>query len=78
MIQLTKLDGHNAYVSLDAIKYVETIPDTLITFLNGESLLVKEDMETFLQRVQEFRLKTLTALPAPAEQSSNAAHVEVV
>lgn len=42
MIALTKLDGSPVIVNLEAIKYIESIPDTLILFVNGDSMLVKE------------------------------------
>ncbi len=42
MIILTKLDGSSILVNLDSIKYVESIPDTRVVFLNGDSLIVKE------------------------------------
>jgi uncharacterized protein YlzI (FlbEa/FlbD family) len=65
MIPLTKLDNTRILVSLDAIKYVESTPDTLILFLNGESLMVREPMDEIERRVIELRRQILTQAPSP-------------
>ncbi|MCX6124161.1 MAG: flagellar FlbD family protein, partial [Proteobacteria bacterium] len=44
MLLLTKLDKTRVLVTLETIKYVEETPDTLIRFLNGESILVRESL----------------------------------
>lgn len=53
MIHVTKLDGASALIPTEAIKYVESIPDTLIYFLNGESLIIKETLDEFLERIRD-------------------------
>lgn len=50
MIKLTKLDESTIAVSLDAIKYVEAMPDTLIIFLNGDSLIVRESVDELIEK----------------------------
>jgi uncharacterized protein YlzI (FlbEa/FlbD family) len=40
MILLTKLDKSKVLVSLDNIKFVESTPDTLVRFVNGDMLIV--------------------------------------
>ena len=45
MIELTKLDQSPVLVNIEAIKYVESMPDTLILFLNGDSIIVKETLD---------------------------------
>tara|TARA_B100001094_G_C18073851_1_gene741550 strand:- start:386 stop:583 length:198 start_codon:yes stop_codon:yes gene_type:complete len=44
MVVLTKLDDRKILVNLESIKYLEEIPDTLILFMNGESVIVKESI----------------------------------
>lgn len=44
MIQLTKLNDRKVLICLETVKYMEAIPDTLITFINGDSLVVKESL----------------------------------
>ncbi len=48
MLLLTKLDDSKVLVSLASIKYLEAVPDTLIFFLNGDSLMVKESLSDIL------------------------------
>ena len=51
MIILTKLDNHKVLVSLETVKYMEAVPDTLLFFINGESLMVKESLEEVEQAI---------------------------
>ncbi len=55
MILLTKLDNAAVAISIEAIKYIESMPDTLIFFLNGDSIIVKEPVDTIVKKVTEFR-----------------------
>lgn len=55
MILLTKLDGARILVGLETIKYIEETPDTLLRFLNGESVIVKETLEQICERVDCMR-----------------------
>jgi flagellar protein FlbD len=68
MIQLTRLNNTRLAVNSDLIKYVEQAPDTVITLLNGEKLLVRETTEQIIERVLNFRRSMLTAsseMPQP-------------
>ena len=42
MIQLTRLNNHPLVVNSDLIKFVEQAPDTVITLLSGEKIVVRE------------------------------------
>jgi len=42
-------------VNSDLIKFVEKSPDTVITLVTGEKLIVREPVQTVLERVVEFR-----------------------
>ncbi len=55
MIFLTKLDGTKTLVSVEAIKYLESVPDTLILFLNGDSIIVRETLDEVRSSVIEFK-----------------------
>ncbi|MCX6117194.1 MAG: flagellar FlbD family protein [Proteobacteria bacterium] len=46
MLLLTKLDQTRVLVPIESIKYIEETPDTLIRFLNGESVIVRENFST--------------------------------
>jgi len=64
MIQLTRLNNTRLAVNSDLIKYVEEAPDTVITLLSGEKLVVRETTGQIIERVREFRRSVLIAGPA--------------
>ena len=51
MIQLTRLNNARLALNSDLIKYVEEAPDTVITLLNGEKLVVRETTDQVIERV---------------------------
>lgn len=55
MIILTKLDNTPVLINLEAIKYIEGIPDTIIFFLNGDSIIVKEKIEEIQNIVIKYK-----------------------
>lgn len=48
--------------SADLIKFVEQNPDTVITLVNGEKILVQEPVSEIVGRIVEFRRRVLTGL----------------
>jgi flagellar protein FlbD len=62
MIELTRLNGNPLYVNCDLIKWAEAAPDTLLTLINGEKIVVRESCAQLVERVQKHRLLLLTAL----------------
>ena len=59
MINLTRLNNTVLTLNSDLIKYVEQNPDTVITLLNGEKILVRETSEQVLDRIIDFRRRLL-------------------
>ena len=72
MIQLTRLNNSALVVNSDLIKFVEQAPDTVITLLNGEKILVRERAEEVMARVVQFRRRVLGADWAAAAGSGAA------
>ena len=62
MILLTRLNNQSLTVNSDLIKFVEQSPDTVITLLNGEKLLVRESAEEIRSRVVAFRRSVLMGI----------------
>ena len=62
MIQLTRLNNARLAVNCDLIKYVEEAPDTVITLLNGEKLVVRETTEQVIERVRDFRRSIMSGV----------------
>jgi flagellar protein FlbD len=59
MIHLTRLNNTNITINSDLIKLVEQSPDTVITLLKGEKILVRESAEQILDRIVDFRRRLL-------------------
>ncbi len=66
MILLTRLDKSKLLINLETIKFIEETPDTLITFTNGDCLMVCESLEEIEAHVVQYKRRTLTG----AEQST--------
>jgi uncharacterized protein YlzI (FlbEa/FlbD family) len=82
VIQLTRLNNKPLFVNADLIKFVEQSPDTLVTLISGEKLVVLESAKEIRDRFVAFRRTILHGLslswdrpasPAPpAETNGNA------
>jgi flagellar protein FlbD len=66
MIQLTRLNGQLLAVNSDLIKFVERSPDTMLTLVNGEKVIVRESMDQVISRIVDFRRVLLAGLPQVA------------
>jgi flagellar protein FlbD len=64
MIQLTRLNNQALVVNSDLIKFVENAPDTVLTLVSGEKIVVHESSEEVLAKIVEFRRSILPVLPA--------------
>jgi flagellar protein FlbD len=68
LIQLTKLDKAPVVLHPEAIKYVEAIPDTLIHFLNGDTLIVLESLQDIIAKTVALKQAILSCSgSAPAQ-----------
>ncbi len=63
MISVTRLDGSIMVVNDDQIAWIETRPDTVISMMNGEKLLVRETADVIVERTRLFR-RSVHARPA--------------
>lgn len=57
MIQLTRLNGNPLVVNSDLIKYAEASPDTMLTLINGEKIVVLESCEEVVGRTIAYRAR---------------------
>jgi len=64
MIQLTRLNNSSLIVNSDMVKFIEQSPDTVITLLNGEKIIVRENADQVLERIVQFRRAVLQSAPA--------------
>lgn len=54
MIHLTRLNNQPLVVNADLIKFIENAPDTVLTLITGEKLVIRESVEEVLRRIGEF------------------------
>ena len=54
MIRLTRLNGRPFVLNAEQIKTVEQTPDTMITLMSGDQLVVQETPEEVVERAIEF------------------------
>jgi flagellar protein FlbD len=69
MIHLTRLNGNPLVVNSELIKYAESSPDTMLTLVNGEKIVVLESCEEVVNRTIAYRAR-VCAEAAPYPQSS--------
>ena len=75
MIQLSRLNGETMVLNSDLIRYAEANPDTVITLVTGEKIVVAETCEELMARVQAYRSGLLRAafplVQQPVEEYSS-------
>jgi flagellar protein FlbD len=62
MIQLTRLNNQPLLVNSDLIKFIERAPDTVLTLVSGEKVVVLEAAEQVLEKVIAFRRTILSGV----------------
>ena len=77
MIQLTRLNRSSVTVNSDLIKLIEQSPDTVITLVNGEKLLVRETIDEIVDRIIKFR-RSIVHRPASSATPEHAANPEML
>jgi flagellar protein FlbD len=60
MIELTRLNGTPMLLNSDLIKSAEASPDTMLTLIHGEKLIVRETLNEVMVRVLAYRALLLT------------------
>jgi len=59
MIRLTRLNNRPLVVNSELIKFIENAPDTVITLVTGEKIVVRETVEAVLSMIVEYRRRLL-------------------
>lgn len=63
MIALTRLNGKRFIVNAELIRTVEESPDTTITLISGDRLIVRESMKEVVDRAVEYGQRLRTMFP---------------
>ena len=62
MIELTRLNGNLMILNSDLIKTAEASPDTMLTHINGEKLIVREELGEVVEKVLSYRARLLASV----------------
>lgn len=62
MIELTRLNGNPMLLNCDLIKTAEASPDTMLTLITGEKLIVREETAEIVERVLAYRARLIAAI----------------
>ncbi len=63
MITVTRLNGKPIVVNAELIRSIEANPDTTITLINGDHIIVKEPMNGVVDRAVEYGRSLRRMLP---------------
>lgn len=55
MLELTRLNGSVYFINPDLIFTIEATPDTVVRLTNGETLMVRESVDEFIERFQAYK-----------------------
>jgi len=55
MIRLTRLNNRSLVVNSELIEFIENAPDTVITLVTGEKIVVLETAEEVINRIVDYR-----------------------
>ncbi len=55
MITLTRLDKRVIVLNADLIKMIEATPDTIITLINGDTMVVRDSVDEVVRRAIDYQ-----------------------
>jgi flagellar protein FlbD len=55
MITITRLNERVLVLNADLIKMVEATPDTIITLINGDTVIVRESVDEIVERAIDYQ-----------------------
>jgi flagellar protein FlbD len=61
MILLTRLNNRPLVVNSDMIKFIENTPDTVLTLVSGEKIVVLESVAEVMEAIMSFRARVVAA-----------------
>ena len=55
MIDVTRLNGKRFVINAEQIRFLETTPDTMVTLISGDKIMVKETLEEVVERAVQYQ-----------------------
>jgi flagellar protein FlbD len=62
MIEVTRLNGNAMTINSDLIKIAESSPDTMLTLIHGDKLIVRESCSEIVDKIVAYRARLLEAV----------------
>jgi flagellar protein FlbD len=62
MIKVTRLDGTEYYLNPHQIESIEVHPDTTLVLLSGKRLIVKEQVQEVIEKIEEYRRRIFPSM----------------
>jgi flagellar protein FlbD len=78
MIQLTRLNRQPLLINADLIKLIESAPDTTLSLVTGEKIVVLESSAQVVEKIVEFRRRILAELPLQTPAAAGSSGPSVV
>ena len=69
MIKLTRLNGEPFILNAELIRFVESLPDTYVTLLSGDRVVVRETMDEVVSRAVVYQ-RSKWLFPPPDARNS--------
>ena len=76
MIKLTRFDGSEIAVNAELVKFVESAPDTIVTLISDQKLLVLENVDEVIARIIEYKRLAYGSLPEVRDRKEEANEIE--
>ncbi len=55
MIEVERVNGNKMLINPDLIKFIEVTPDTVVTFTDGEKIILRTKPEHIVHLIVQFR-----------------------
>lgn len=57
MIEVTRYDNTKVLINIDLVERVEECPETILTFVNGKQMIIRESKEEIVRKSIELKRK---------------------
>ncbi len=75
MIEVTRLNGSIFFINPDQILTLEATPDTVISLLNGDKLIVTETPDILIDRFIQLKKRIACELPTVLLRDESAGNI---
>lgn len=55
MIEVTRFDNRKVLINIDLVERVEECPETIVTFINGKQMIIRESKEEISAKAIEMK-----------------------